>query len=264
MSSDLLSDYDPSAFPRVAVTVDVAMFTIREGALRVLLIRRGNEPFLGDWALPGGFVNPDEGLDTAATRELAEETGIAEESAYFEQLASYGSPDRDPRMRVITVAYWAICANLPTPVGNTDAAEAALMPVSLIEEKKIRLAFDHEKIVRDALERMRSSLESLSIAAKFCPPRFSIGELREVYETIWETDIDKGNFQRKVRANRFFRNLSALRESHGNKGGRPASLWSSVLPSSANVGFPPRGFVSDTSDRIKMPSPSKKDGQEYE
>ena len=264
MGSDFLSDYDPASFPSVAVTVDIAMFTIRKGALRILLIKRGSEPFLGEWALPGGFVNPHEDLDAAAARELAEETGITEEASHLEQLASYGSPDRDPRMRVVTVAYWAICPSLPTPVGGTDASEADLVPVSLIEEKRIRLAFDHGRIVRDALERMRSSLESLSLAAKFCPPQFSIGQLREVYETIWKTNLDEGNFQRKVRRNRLFRDLSTLRDSSSERGGRPASLWSSFSHSSTGIGPSFMGFAADASDRIKRPLPSKKDDPEYE
>ena len=110
--------YDPRAYPPVAVTVDVAVFTIRDDALQVLLIQRGGEPYLGAWALPGGFVRPDEDLDEAAARELGEETGLRADGWHLEQLGSYGAPERDPRMRVVTVAYWAICSELPALRGG--------------------------------------------------------------------------------------------------------------------------------------------------
>lgn len=220
------SEYNPRDFPPVAVTVDMVIFTIHEEALHVLLIKRGTEPFQNAWALPGGFIKPDEDLDAAAARELAEETGITGEAAYLEQLGSYGSPKRDPRMRVVTVVYWAICANLPPPVGGDDAAHAELVPLSMIEEKKIKLAFDHNEIVRDAMKRALERLEHPPIAAKFCSPQFTISELRKVYETIWNMNLDQGNFQRKIRKNRLFKNLSAEKNFQGPRGGRPASLWS--------------------------------------
>ena len=154
MSEDFLSEYDPRDFPPVAVTVDMAVFTLREEGLRVLLVRRGGEPFRGSWALPGGFVRPDENLEAAAARELEEETGITERDAYLEQLGSYGEPDRDPRMRVVTVAYWAICPNLPDPKAGSDADSAELVPVSAVEWGETALAFDHRDILLDALERM--------------------------------------------------------------------------------------------------------------
>ncbi len=205
MGAEGSNEYNPRDFPAVAVTVDVALFSIVRDALHILLIQRGIEPFAGAWALPGGFVRPWEDLDAAAARELAEETGIAEDSLYLEQLRSYGNPERDPRMRVITVAYWAACAALPTPLGGSDAAHAELVPVSSVEEGDIKLAFDHDQIARHAVERVRASLEHTALAARFCPPTFSISELRKVYETIWGTELDPGNFQRKVRENRSFR-----------------------------------------------------------
>lgn len=211
MSPGGSAGYDPAAFPPFAVTVDVAVFTVRRGALQVLLIERGVEPHRGAWALPGGFVGIDEDLDDAAARELAEETGIDPPAAYLEQLGSYGSPGRDPRMRVVTVAYWAVCANLPAPVGGSDAAYAHLAPVSKIERGGIALAFDHERIVRDAVERLRSKLEYTTLGAKFCPPEFTISELRKVYEAVWDTSLDPGNFQRKVRGNRGFRRIETER-----------------------------------------------------
>lgn len=207
MSSDGGFDYNPGDYPPVAVTVDVALFAIRRDKLHVLLIQRGIEPFAGAWALPGGFVQPDEGLDAAAARELAEETGVTEDSVYLEQLRSYGSPGRDPRMRVVTVAYWGACAELPSPVGGSDAARAELVPAAEIEDGDIELAFDHGAIVSDALERVRAKLEYTALAARFCASEFTISELRKVYETIWNTRLDPGNFQRKVRENRSFQRV---------------------------------------------------------
>ena len=230
MAPDVPDRYDPSAFPPFAVTVDVVLFTIRDEALEVLLIERGGEPCLGAWALPGGFVRPDEDLDQAAGRELAEETGLAQGAWHLEQLAAYGTQDRDPRMRVVTVAYWAICADLPAPRGGGDAVVAELVSVERIESGAVRLAFDHERIVMDALERTRSRLEYTALAARFCPPEFTIRELRRVYETIWGISLDPGNFQRYVRECGAFEKCAAPpspRAEHGRRTrrGRPASLW---------------------------------------
>ena len=219
-------DYDPGAYPPFAVTVDVAVFTIRDDALQVLLIERGDEPFLGAWALPGGFVKIDEDLDQAAARELAEETGLRAGPSHLEQLGSYGAPNRDPRMRVVTVAYWAICADLPVLRGGGDAAVAALAPVEEIEHGRVRLAFDHERIVRDAVERTRSKLEYTALAAKFCPPEFTIGQLRRVYEAVWNTRLDPGNFQRNVQESGAFEKRITAASAPRPRRGRPASLWS--------------------------------------
>ncbi len=215
MRSDGGRDYNPRDYPPVAVTVDVALFAIRRDELYIVLIQRGVEPFAGAWALPGGFVLPDEDLDAAAARELAEETGVTEDSVYLEQLRSYGSPGRDPRMRVVTVAYWGACSTLPAPLGRSDAAHAELVRVSQIEEADIELAFDHEAIVGDALERVRAKLEYTALAARFCPPEFTISELRNVYETVWNTKLDPGNFQRKVRENRSFQQVGQSRLAAG-------------------------------------------------
>ena len=232
--------YDSGEFPPFAVTVDIAVFTIRKHTLQVLLIERGQKPFEGAFALPGGFVLPDEDLDQAAARELAEETGLDSRSWHLEQLGSYGDPKRDPRMRVVTVAYWAVCADLPAPRGGGDAAAAVVMPVAKIERGLLRLAFDHERIVRDAIERMRSKLEYTALAARFCPPEFTIGELRSVYETVWNTSLDPGNFQRSVQASGAFEKRSDAVKARRSGRGRPASLWSvnrSMAPKDEYLGL---------------------------
>lgn len=210
----------------MAVTVDVAVMTIRSNDLQMLLIERGEEPFQGTWALPGGFVRPEEDLAGAAARELAEETGIRPESAHLEQLGSYSDPHRDPRMRVITIAYWTVCPELPTPLPGGDAAGADLIPVSKLERGGVRLAFDHDRIVRDAVECVRAQLETTALAARFCPPEFTITDLRRVYETVWNTTLDPGNFQRKIRYNSVFQLIRPRRrEQETPLRGRPASLW---------------------------------------
>ena len=253
MSPGNAGDYDPGDYPRFAVTVDVAVFTIRNDALQVLLIERGGEPFLGAPALPGGFVRPDEDLDQAAARELAEETGLRAGSWHLEQLAGYGAPDRDPRMRVVTVAYWAICADLPALRGGGDARAAVLTPVEKIERGDVRLAFDHERIVRDAVERTRSKLEYTALAAKFCPPEFTIGQLRRVYETVWNTRLDPGNFHRSVRESGAFEKRVEAASVRLSRAGRPASLWS-VTQALVHLVRRPRSDSAVVDDRPAMPS----------
>ena len=225
--------YDPGAFPPFAVTADVALFTIRNTALQVLLIERGQEPFLGARALPGGFVREDEDLQDAAVRELAEETGLRGGPWYLEQLAAYGAPDRDPRMRIVTVAFWAVCDSLPAlPRGGGDAAAANLLPVEDIESGAVRLAFDHARIVGDAVERIRTGMEHTALAAGFCPPEFTIRQLRQVYETVWGVSLDPGNFQRYVRESEAFKPSFTLSGPGSvdtrSEPGRPASLWTAL------------------------------------
>jgi 8-oxo-dGTP diphosphatase len=194
-----LDAYDPGTFPPFAVTVDIAVLTIRHGDLCALLVRRGTHPYLGDWALPGGFVGADEDLDVAARRELAEETGV--DRAHLEQLRCYGRPGRDPRMRVVSVAYLAMTADLPEPTASTDAAEARLWPVADVMRPEVPgLAFDHGQILADAVERARSKLEYTSLATSLLPEPFTIADLRRVYECVWGVELHPANFRRKVLA----------------------------------------------------------------
>lgn len=185
-------------FPPFAVTVDLILFTIRNGSLQFLAVKRRDPPFAGRWALPGGFVQPKEDLEEAAHRELAEETSINVRRVHLEQLASYGDPDRDPRQRVVTVAYLALAPDLPTPFAGDDAARADWLDVNDLLRSRDALAFDHSKILKDGLERARSKLEYTPLGAAFCPPEFTIGELRRVYEIVWDTELDPRNFHRKV------------------------------------------------------------------
>jgi 8-oxo-dGTP diphosphatase len=193
-----LDAYDAATFPPFAVTVDIAVLTIRRGDLCALLVRRGMHPYLGDWALPGGFVGADEDLDVAARRELAEETGI--DQAHLEQLRCYGRPGRDPRMRVVSVAYLALAADLPEPTASTDAAEARLWPVADLAPGRPGLAFDHGQILADAVERARAKLEYTSLATTLLPEPFTIADLRRVYECVWGVELHPANFRRKVLA----------------------------------------------------------------
>ena len=208
--------------PPFAVTVDIALFTIRDGGLCTLVVRRGEAPYRGRWALPGGFVRIDEDLDRAAERELREETGLAR-GFHLEQLRTYGAPKRDPRMRTVTVAYLALAPGLTSPVAGTDAADAEWRPVAGLLAATPGLAFDHGRILADALERARSKLEYTPLAAAFCPPEFTIGELRRVYETVWGTTLDPRNFHRKASKTPGF--LVPTGGTTTRDGGRPAQLY---------------------------------------
>jgi 8-oxo-dGTP diphosphatase len=211
------------AYPPVAVTVDLVVLTVREDQLQALTIRRGEEPYLGQWALPGGFLRPHEDLQAAAARELREETGLSSDRFHLEQLGSYGAPDRDPRMRTVTVAYIVLAADLPTPTAGTDAAEARWQPVSDLLGTSGSLAFDHETILRDGVERARAKLEYTPLAAAFCPRAFTISELRHVYEVVWGTALDPRNFHRKVTRTEGF--LEPTGATTTRDGGRPARLY---------------------------------------
>ncbi|MFJ8578957.1 NUDIX domain-containing protein [Micromonospora sp. NPDC093277] len=224
---DFLAAYDPRDYPAVAVTVDVVALTIREGALHLLLIRRGAPPYEGHWALPGGFVHPDEDLAAGARRELAEETGLGGERlrrVHLEQLGSYGAPDRDPRMRIVSVAHLAFAPDLPDPAAGTDAEDAVWLPVTALTSRQ--LAFDHARIIDDGLERARSKLEYTPLATRFLEPEFTVTELRAVYETVWGHPLHAGNFHRKVLSvPGFVESTGASTERGGARGGPRAKLY---------------------------------------
>nr|WP_208329275.1 NUDIX domain-containing protein [Streptomyces sp. 846.5] len=231
-----MSRYDPSAFPPFAVTVDLVVLTVRDHALCALMVRRGEPPFQGFWALPGGFVRPDEGLIEAAARELAEETGLRTHGAagqgpgvgaHLEQLATYGDPQRDPRMRVVSVAHLALAPDLPTPRPGGDVRSARWAPVEELlgrgKDDGLLLAFDHTRILADGVERARSKIEYSSLATAFCPEEFTVGELRQVYESVWGVSLDPRNFHRKVTGTPGF--LVPAGGTTTRQGGRPAQLF---------------------------------------
>ncbi|HEX5741315.1 MAG TPA: NUDIX domain-containing protein [Pilimelia sp.] len=203
------------------VAVDLVVLTVRDGVLAALLVRRGVRPYRGRWALPGGFVHTGEDLADAARRELAEETGLTGPGAHLEQLATYGAPDRDPRGRVLSVAHLALLPDLPLPAAGSDAAAAAWTPVTGPEPA--RLAFDHDRILADGVERARAKLEYTPLATAFCPARFTVAQLREVYEAVWGRRIDSRNFHRKVTGTPGF--VEPTGETTAGERGRPAALY---------------------------------------
>lgn len=198
-SEDSPEKYNVEAFARPSVTVDVVAFTPRSGKLNVLLIQRGVWPFEGHWALPGGFVRMEEELDDAARRELSEETGVAG-AHYLEQLFTFGGIGRDPRTRVISVAYYALLpatdSALPEnqPKAGTDAREAQWFPVDALPA----LAFDHAAILETALSRLRAKLGYSSVAFALLPEEFTLTELQTIYEVILGRMLDKRNFRKKM------------------------------------------------------------------
>jgi len=216
--------YDPSQFPPFAVTVDVVILTMSEGTLHILLVRRGEAPFQGMWAVPGGFKRPTETLDEAAKRELREETGV-DAASLLAQFGAYGDPGRDPRMNVVTVAYLAVLRDVGAIEAGTGAADAALTPVSDVLNGKLQLAFDHQRIVRDAIERVRVELEASGVATAFVGQTFTMAELRSVYEAIWGVQLDAANFRRSILAEEGWVVPTGRRARPGSTGGRPAELY---------------------------------------
>jgi 8-oxo-dGTP diphosphatase len=208
-----LSDY-----PQPSVTVDLVIFTIAEDDLKVLLIRRGQEPFKGRWALPGGFVEIDESLERAAARELQEEVGVT--NVYLEQLYTFGDPKRDPRGRVISVSYFALVdAERQRIVAASDAAEAQWH--SVFDTPK--LAFDHAKILDYAVWRLRNKIEWTTVGYELLPKKFTLSELQRVYEIILQRPVDKRNFRKKIMAQG---QVVELNETRSDVAHRPARLYS--------------------------------------
>lgn len=216
--------YDPSTFPSFAVTVDIVVLTIAESRLHVLLVQRGLAPFQGMWAIPGGFKRPYETLDEAAQRELREETSIQDAPA-LRQFGAYGDPGRDPRMNVVTVAYLAVVREVGEIVAGSDAAGAALVPVSEALDGTLELAFDHARILRDAVERARVDLEQTGLAISFVGTTFTLAELRAVYEAVWGVALDGANFRRALLAEDGWVISTGQKAQSGPAGGKPAELY---------------------------------------
>jgi 8-oxo-dGTP diphosphatase len=202
------------------LAVDLAILTVRDGVLQVLVIERANEPYQGCAALPGGFLRSGEDLLEAAERELAEETGLDGKALHLEQVASYGAPERDPRGRVVSVAYLAIAPDLPNPEAGSDARSSRWSPVNDLPGE---LAFDHAQILTDAIERARARLEFTTLATAFCGPEFTIGDLRHIYEVVWGTPVDPRNFNRKIASTEGFVEPTGDKRLPGS--GRPAALY---------------------------------------
>lgn len=213
--------------PRPAVTVDVTVFTVRNDALNVLLIKRAEKPFQGEWALPGGFVTENEGLEAAAERELVEETGVS--GVYLEQLATFGAPKRDPRGHVVTVAYFALIPSDTLELrASTDAEGVAWFDIDKLPD----LAFDHDEILELALDRLVAKLEYSTIAFQLMPKAFTLTELQHVYELIERNAIDKRNFRKRILA------LGAIEPTGEEKREgphRPAKLYRVIDRSKVDV-----------------------------
>ena len=229
----------PERFP---VTVDVVALTVRDGELHVLLITRLLEPFRGKLALPGGFVLAGEDLLEAAGRELAEETGVEHLPGHLEQLGSYGPKGRDPRGDVLTVAHLLLAPDFPVLSAGSDAEQAAWYPVRDVMEGRLELAFDHARILDDALERAKSKLEYSPLGAAFCGEEFTIAQLRSVYEAVWGTRLDPRNFHRKATGTTGF--LEDTGRMTTGDAGRPAALFRLAPVARPTPGQPTRAALN--------------------
>lgn len=226
-----LASYDLRKFPPAAVTVDTAILTIIERELSVLLIRRGNHPERGKWALPGGFKDEGETLFDAALRETEEETGVSprqlKAAGHIEQLGSYGDPGRDRRGHIVSVAYVVVLpAELSVQAGD-DAQEARWWQLSKLALDRGRgtvpIAFDHRQILRDARDRVRSKIEYTTLATRFLPQAFTVDQLRQVYESVWARELNAGNFWRKF--TRTEKCLIPVGEANSTNRGRKPTLY---------------------------------------
>lgn len=218
---------------KILVSVEIALFTIRNGVFEVLLLKRNSPPFLDFWELPGGLIRLDigqrgESADDAALRELNRATGLAGASLrYLEQLGTYGDPDRDPRdERTIAIAYMGIGANVAEP---PEQNEASFVPVSYVEDElSNKLAFDHSTILSDAISKTRMGVEYSRLAAGFCTSSFTVSELRSIHETILGKKLDPGNFQKKVLAAEGYLTEADESERVTATRGRPAKFYNAV------------------------------------
>jgi 8-oxo-dGTP diphosphatase len=223
----LQSQGPPRSLPALPVTVDTVILTVLEGQLQAVLVKRLDDPFAGLWALPGGFVHPEESLEDAALRELREATGV--EEVYLEQLYTFGEPDRDTRGRVVSVAYVALLSADRCPL-TPHRLEAEARWFSLY--RLPRMAFDHGAMLEGALQRVRTKLEYTTIGFQLMPPTFTLQELQSTYEIILDCELDKRNFRRRLK-------LLELVEPVGIKRtegpGRPAELYRFREPDFINL-----------------------------
>lgn len=204
-------------YARPALTVDCVVFGFDEGDLKVLLIKRGLAPFRGKWALPGGFVRVDETLDEAARRELREEAGL--ERVFLEQLYTFGAVKRDPRERVVSVAYYALVRlSDHTTRAATDANDARWFPL----KDHPPLAFDHAEILAMALRRLRGKLRYEPVGFELLPEKFTLSQLQHLYEAVLGQPLDRRNFRKKVLG---FDLLIPLEETLREGAHRPAQLY---------------------------------------
>ena len=218
-----LASYDPRQFPPFAVTVDMVLLTVRDGVFSVLLVERDTYPYRGALSLPGGFVHPDEDLDAAAVRRLERETGVRRDAAHVEQLGAFGAPDRDPRMRVVSVAYLVFAPDLEAPQPGENTRSVGWKAVEQVDAQT--LAFDHAQVLAAGVERARAKLEYTPLAAAFVSEHFTVAELRGVYEAVWGRPLDPRNFHRKVTGTPGFLLPVGRPAPVGPEGGRPAALY---------------------------------------
>jgi 8-oxo-dGTP diphosphatase len=226
MAKNVPAGYDIGEFPVFAVTVDIVILSVVEGQLLVLLVERKDKPFKKAWALPGGFKRPDETLDDAARRELREETGV-DAPRHLSQFGAYGDPKRDPRGNVVTVGYLAVTPEVGTIMAGTDASDARLWPVAQVLDGSVTLAFDHRRILADAVERAAVDLESSDLATAFVGPTFTLSELQRVYEAVWADDLDTANFRRSLvgSPDASYVEPTGVRAESSGRGGRPPELF---------------------------------------
>lgn len=211
-------------FPVFAVTVDIAVFVVIAGELHVALIERGVEPFMGTWALPGGFKRPDETLEEAARRELQEESGLNFEA--LRQFGTFGDPGRDPRGNIVTVGFFAVSTEPPQLDAATDAVSAAYWPVRDVLAKTNFLAFDHWDILRSSLHHVRRELDSSDLLKDFLPSKFTIRSLQDIYEAVWDCKLDPSNLRRSLnlKTDDWLRSLE-ITTSSSKQGGRPSTMY---------------------------------------